>query len=110
MTTESGAKDLGRLLVGSFSAVGVDLHGGRAVGVAQPGGDRGNRNAGVEKLGGLPVAQVVQPDIRRASVPAGPLPSGRYRVAPPCPGAVGVEAEDVAGATGLIIDTSERAS
>ena len=59
---EQLADDVGRLLIGALGPVRVDLHGGGAIGVAQPRGHCRNGYAGVEELCGLEVAEVVQPN------------------------------------------------
>ena len=59
---EQLAHDVGRLLVGALGPVSVDLHRGGAVGVTQPCGHGRHGNAGVEELGGLEVAEIVEPD------------------------------------------------
>ena len=59
---EQLADDVGRLLICALGPMRVDLHGGGAIGVAQPRGHGRNGYAGVEELCGLEVAEVVQPN------------------------------------------------
>jgi len=56
---EQFAYDIGGLLIGPRGSMGVDLHRGGAVGVAESCGHGRHWHAGVEELGGLEVAEVV---------------------------------------------------
>ena len=78
---------LGGCCVGGLDGVDIDLARGCRVGVAEAGGDGGQRDAGVDHQGGVRVAQAVDGDVRQVV--------RSYEITEPTPYRIGVDRHTV---------------
>lgn len=73
---EQPGHDIGGVAVAGLEEVGVDVQGGRCVGVPEPAADRAHRHTRGQQLGGVQMAQVVEAhalDPRRTQTRRNPL-------------------------------------